>query len=154
MEGARALIWEGVTRYKRKDGHQSEVGGKLKRQRAAAVEQDSAASNEMMDTIAESREEPTEVVSEIKDLLESGFMRAPSEETIRRSLCDFIDHTGNEAVGTYVCLCRLCQRMRSNYLANNADRCPGHSKSFTSLSIFASSKTLHTSWNASIPKQH
>lgn len=108
LEGARALIWEGVTRYKRKDGHQSEVGGKLKRQRAAAVEQDSAASNEMMDTIAESREEPTEVVSEIKDLLESGFMRAPSEETIRRSLCDFIDHTGNQAVGT--CVCVVCAR--------------------------------------------
>ena len=109
MEGARALIGEGVTCYKRKDnGQQSDVGKKSKRQRVGDEEQGSETPGEVMEGIVGSGEAHPEVVSEFKALLESSFMRAPTEETIQKSLCNFIDHTGNHAVST--CICIVCAR--------------------------------------------
>jgi len=118
LAGARALISEGVTRHKRRgDGQISSVGRKLKKRRLGDDDQSmgirSDAPGERMESMPESpvgpREAHTEHVSDrVKNLLASDFMRAPTEQTIRKSLCDFIDHTGNEAVAT--CVCVVCAR--------------------------------------------
>jgi hypothetical protein len=114
----------GVTRYKRRgDGQRSGVKRKKKQrvedQSMGILEQGSDAPGQLMESMPDlpvgSREAHTEEVSEIKDLLESGFMRAPTKETIRKSLCDFIDHTGNQSVATCVCVvcARECDQMTS-----------------------------------------
>ena len=48
----------------------------------------------------------------------SGFLKAQSQEVVRRCIANFIDNTGNEALATAVCFvcARECSRVKTEYM--------------------------------------
>ena len=114
LEEAMALLSLGVKRYKRKcdDGELMAVAKKNKRQKVFAVDSPSA----MPDAFAiPDSGAGQQSDNKINNIITSPFMRSPTEETIKTSLCGFLDQTGNAAACTSICaVCaRECDQISS-----------------------------------------